>query len=69
MKTILKIKWENIMTILSLTAAIYSWVVYFKWQTETNMLVVSIMASLVLVLMLFNYKTIAQMRKTTLKLW
>jgi len=69
MKTILKIKWENILTILMLAATIYGWIVYFKYATETKMLALASITTFMYMTMIFNYKTIATFRKEVLKFW
>lgn len=69
MKTFLKIKWENILTLLMLTATIYGWFVYFKYAAETKMLALATITTFAFLLMLFNYKTISIFRKQVLKFW
>lgn len=69
MKTILKIKWENIMAVLLLAATIYGWLVYFKYATETKMLALATITTFTFMTMMFCYKSIATFRKEVLKFW
>ncbi len=69
MKTLLKIKWENLMILLLLSSTIYGWFVYLKYATETKMLILALTSTFAFVIMIFGYKTIATFRKQVLKFW
>lgn len=69
MKKILKIKWENIMLMLLLSSTTYGWFVFFKYATEIKMLVMMLISTLMVLITLLGYKTIATFRKQVLKLW
>ena len=69
MRTLFKIKWENILTLLMLAATIDSWFMYFKVATETKMLAVACITTFLYLFLLFSYKTIFTFRKQVLKFW
>lgn len=69
MKSLLKIKWENLLLMLLLGTTIYGWLVYFKYTKEIKMLVLVIITTFAFLVMLFSYKLIAKFRKQVLKFW
>ena len=69
MKTLLRIKWETIITLMLLATTIYGWYVYFKYATEVKMLAMATITTFLYVMVLFSYKTIRDFRKEVLKMW
>ena len=68
MKKILRVKWELVMVILNLVACGVAWFSYF-YTKEINVFVIALISLFCLVAVLMSYKTIAYMRKTTLRMW
>ena len=69
MKKILKVKWENIILILMLSSAAYGWFVFLRYATEIKMFAIVLIATLMVLITISNYKTIAAFRKQVLKFW
>lgn len=68
MKKLLRVKWELIMLMLNLTACGVAWFTYF-YTKEINVLVIALASLVCLAVVVFNYRTIAYMRKLTCKMW
>lgn len=69
MKSILRIKWENLLLVILIGTTIYGWVVYLKYATEIKMLLMMLIATILCLVMLFGYKSIAAFRKQIIKFW
>ena len=69
MKKVLRMKWENILSMMLLGTTAYGWFVYFKYATETKMLLMMTIATIMCLVMLLGYKSIATFRKQVLKFW
>lgn len=68
MKTILKIKWENIITILMTITTIFGWITFIRIPDVYTLALAVIPTIMTLVVIMLN-STIAECRKQILDLW
>lgn len=69
MKTILRIKWETIMTLLIFATTIYGWVVYMNYVDDIRVLAMACITTFMFLMILISYRTIKNIRKEILTLW
>lgn len=68
MKTIFKIKWELVITILLATATIFSYSVYLEIK-DYRLFIVSATSSVLLITMILGYNQVKIFRHEVLRLW
>ena len=68
MKTILKIKWENIMAILMLITTIFGWITFIRIP-DIYTLALAIIPTIMTLIVVICYETICEFRKEVLKMW
>ena len=64
-----KVKWENIILVMTLAAALYGWYGYVQMQDEVRMLALACITTFAFVLVMVNYNTIKSFRQEVIKLW
>lgn len=64
-----RIRWERIMTLVLLAESIYTWIIYFNYETEVKMLALATITTFALILMLISYETIKEFRKEVIAQW
>ena len=64
-----KVKWENIITLIILSATIYGWYVYLQMVDEVRMLSIACITTFTLIMMLLNYNNIRLLRHEVIKSW
>lgn len=69
MKTILRIKWETVMTLLIFATTIYGWVVYMNYVDDIRVLAMACITTFMFLMILISYKTIKNIRHEILTLW
>ena len=68
MKTILKIKWENIMAILMLITTIFGWITFIR-ISDVYTLALAVLYTFFTLITIMLRNTIEECRKETLSLW
>ena len=69
MKTVLKIRWELILAILLLVAAVANWTLYAFNDASVQTLAVATMTTFGLMYIVIGFNTIAKFRHEAIKLW
>lgn len=64
-----RVKWERILTLMMLATTVYTWIAYFKYESDVKMLAVAIMTTGLLMMMLMIYNEIKAFRHEAIKLW
>ena len=64
-----KVKWENIILLMTLAVTLYGWYAYIQMQDEVRMLALACITTFAFVLVMVNYNTIRTFRHEVIKLW
>lgn len=69
MKSLLRIKWENIMVLMLLAATIYGWIVYMNNADEPRLLALACITTFMYLMVLISYNSIKSIRQEIILLW
>lgn len=69
MKSLLRIKWENIMVLMLLATTIYGWIVYMNNADEPRLLALACITTFMYLMVLISYNSIKSIRQEIILLW
>lgn len=69
MKSLLRIKWENIMVLMLLATTIYGWIVYMNNADEPRLLALACITTFMYLMLLISYNSIKSIRQEIILLW
>ena len=69
MKSLLRIKWENIMVLMLLATTIYGWIFYMNNADEPRLLALACITTFMYLMVLISYNSIKSIRQEIILLW